>query len=66
MQIILNGKQTKIQGSMSVTDLIKYFQLDPRWVIAELNGQALLKEEYSKHKIKNGDKVELVKPVAGG
>ena len=66
INIIVNGKETQFMEDQNLTDLIRHFNLDSRWVIVELNGEAILRENYSMKQIQDGDKIEMVRPVAGG
>lgn len=66
IEIRVNGKSIEVQEKISVTDLVQHLNLDPRWVIVELNGEALLRENYPNQYMKAGDTLELVRPVAGG
>ena len=40
--------------------------LDPLYVVAEHNGQALLRKKYQEVILQDGDRLELVRAVAGG
>ncbi len=64
--IIVNGQPIAIPSSGLLTDLLKSLQLDPRYVLVELNGEALFKDQIPSAKISPGDRLEIVKPVAGG
>lgn len=64
--VIVNGKEMPIPASARLTDLLAALQLDGRYVIVELNGEALFKEQIPQASLRPGDKLELVKPVAGG
>ena len=65
-EIILNGTARSIEPGMPLTDLIRGLELDPRWVVAELNGEPLPRERFDDTRLTDGDRLELVRPVAGG
>ncbi|GJM45422.1 MAG: hypothetical protein DHS20C21_22640 [Gemmatimonadota bacterium] len=62
----LNGKPRRIQVGCTLAEPLSDLQLDPRWVVAELNGEALSRERFAQAKLAQGDRLELVRPVAGG
>lgn len=49
-----------------MTDLFVQLDLDAKWVVAECNGIPVARTETSTTVLVNGDRVELVKAVAGG
>lgn len=55
--------QSSIQ---SVEDLLKFYKLQDRIVVVEQNGEIVLKEQYSKQQVNDGDKIEIVHFVGGG
>ena len=66
MSILLNGEKTETQGAANVAELVERFQLSPQTVLIEHNGFALHRNEWSKHRLAEGDRVELIRVVAGG
>lgn len=49
-----------------LSDLLNSLQLDSRYVLIELNGEPLFKEQIPSAKLVPGDHLEIVRPVAGG
>lgn len=49
-----------------MTDLFAQLDLDAKWVVTERNGMPVARTETSTTVLVNGDRVELVKAVAGG
>ncbi len=64
--VTVNGQELDLPASRSLVDLLSALKLDGRYVLVELNGEALLKEQIPSMSLHPGDKLELVKPVAGG
>jgi len=65
IDITVNGEIHHIlQGNL--LDLIHHFNLKKEWTIAELNDEAVSRDDYDKRILKSGDVVELVRAVAGG
>lgn len=63
--ILLNGETRTVDLPQTVAQLIDSLQLS-RLVLVELNGQALLKSEWTERNLHAGDQVELIRIVAGG
>ncbi len=64
--VTVNGKEMDIPATGRLTDLLTALALEGRYVIVELNGEALFKEQIPQASLHPGDKLEIVKPVAGG
>ncbi|HWF19275.1 MAG TPA: sulfur carrier protein ThiS [Verrucomicrobiae bacterium] len=64
--IIANG--TKIEGEFpcSLEDFLKRQNLPPRSVVVEHNGEAVAPSEFTRRTLAAGDRLEIVKIVAGG
>ncbi len=65
-KIQLNGKKIKIYKGLNVKDLIKKYKLNEKKIAIELNGIILPKSHYSKKKLKDNDKIEIVQFIGGG
>ena len=64
--ILVNGRESAIPDSGRLVDLLARLKLDFRYVLVELNGEALFKDQIPAITLHPGDKLEIVKPVAGG
>ena len=65
-EIVVNGSPRELTPGATLDDLLRQLRLDPRWVVAELNGEPLGRERYADVRLAPGDRLELVRPVAGG
>ena len=65
-KIQLNGKTLKINDKLSIKDLCKKYKLNEKKIAIELNGIILPKDDYSKKRLKNRDKIEIVHFIGGG
>jgi thiamine biosynthesis protein ThiS len=65
-EIVLNGEPRELTPGTTVAQLLDQLRLDPRWVVAELNGEPLARERFDGVALSPGDRLELVRPVAGG
>lgn len=64
--IVANGKETSTNFPCTVEDFLKQLDLPPRSVVVEFNGTALSPSEFSQQPLKDGDRLEIVRIVAGG
>ena len=66
MHITANGETHELSASRTVAEFIRDRGLDPRFVIVERNGEALARARYDSVRLQDGDRIELVRAVAGG
>lgn len=65
-QVIANGQPVTARLPCTLEDFLLAQNLLPRSVVVELNGEAVAPSEFSKRQLASGDKLEIVKIVAGG
>ncbi|MDT7536863.1 MAG: sulfur carrier protein [Actinomycetota bacterium] len=66
MQVTVNGKVTEVSDGTSLPSLIESLGLRVGSVVVEHNGTALLRSELLAASLTDGDRLELVRAVAGG
>jgi len=64
--VIANGEQTRAVIPCSIEQFLVAHQLPPRSVVVEHNGEAVAPSEFPKRQLAGGDRLEIVKIVAGG
>ena len=64
--IIANGTPIESHLPCSLEEFLLSQNLLPKSVVVEHNGEAVAPSEFSKRKLQAGDKLEIVKIVAGG
>jgi thiamine biosynthesis protein ThiS len=64
--VIANGKPTEAKLPCTIEEFLVAQDLLPRSVVVEHNGEAVAPSEFSKRQLKPGDRLEIVKIVAGG
>jgi sulfur carrier protein len=64
--ISINGEPQPIQRAQNVAELIQELALPAPAILVEHNGLALRREEWQERQLADGDRVELVRIVAGG
>lgn len=66
MRVVANGKPVELGEGARLSDLLDALGLGARWVVAEVNGEAIDRKQMTSHGLAEGDRVELVRAVAGG
>ena len=65
-EVIANGEKIAAQLPCSIEEFLVEQNLLPRSVVVEHNGEAVAPSEFSRRKLNTGDRLEIVKIVAGG
>lgn len=66
MKIILNGEARSVGGPTNISALVRELNLIPATLLIEHNGLALHREEWNSRALRDGDRVEFIRVVAGG
>jgi thiamine biosynthesis protein ThiS len=66
MQISLNGERADTRGAETIAELVKRHDLVPESILIEHNGIALHRREWPSQKLNDGDRLEIIRVVAGG
>lgn len=64
--VIANGLEVPTSLPCTLEEFLVTQGLLPRSVVVEHNGEAVAPSEFSKRELQAGDKLEIVKIVAGG
>jgi len=66
MEIMLNGETHRLDGPLTVADLLRQMDLAPQRVAVEVNEQLVRRANYERTPLREGDRVEIVTLVGGG
>ena len=67
MRLIINGKETMLDGSMSVIEYLASIGFDEQGSIAvAINGEIISKDQYVETQLQDGDSMEVVRAIGGG
>jgi len=66
MRITANGRPFRVAAGATVESFIRSRDLDPRFVVVERNGRPVERSHYQRVRLVDGDRLELVRAVAGG
>ncbi|MCX7915371.1 MAG: sulfur carrier protein ThiS [Verrucomicrobiae bacterium] len=64
--ITANGKKFSVDESATIAQFLRGLGWKPTQVVVEYNGRVLLRDEFDQTKLQEGDRLEIVVPVAGG
>ncbi|HYH27428.1 MAG TPA: sulfur carrier protein ThiS [Actinomycetota bacterium] len=64
--VVANGAPYEVGEGTTVDGFLRERGLDPRWVVVERNGEPLERRRYPEVVLGEGDRLELVRAVAGG
>ena len=64
--VVANGKPREVVDGTSITDLLTGYGWKAEWVVVEYNGEPLERARYPNVRLRAGDKLEIVRAVAGG
>ena len=66
MQVVANGKLVDMADGATVSDLLAVLGLGGQWVLVERNGEPVPRAALGTTALVEGDRLELVRAVAGG
>lgn len=66
MHVTANGKTYEVLAGTTVAGFIRQRDLNPQFVVVEYNGEPLERAKYEGVALVEGDRLELVRAVAGG
>ena len=64
--VIANGQEVRASVPCTLEAFLRAQGLLPRSVVVEQNGEAVVPSEFSVREVKAGDRLEIVRIVAGG
>ncbi len=66
MTVVANGVPVEVPEGSNVDDLLHLLELDGKWVVVERNGEPVPRAELRTTLLAEGDRLEVVRAVAGG
>ncbi len=66
MKVIANGDPVELSDGATVEDLLTALGLGGKWVVVERNREPVSRAELATTFLVDGDRLELVRAVAGG
>ena len=66
INLMVNGKTREVDEATNLATYLTSFGLDLQFVAVGYNGEVIKKESFAQVTLKNGDTLEIVRPVGGG
>ena len=66
MEVLANGEPVSLPAGARLPDLLAVLGLGEKWVVVERNGDAIDRADMATAVLADGDRIELVRAVAGG
>ena len=66
MKLRVNGENGDYEDGLRLTALLVQLGIDRRFLVVEHNGEPLAPDRFEETALREGDRLELVRPVAGG
>jgi sulfur carrier protein len=64
--IVANGKPREVPEGATIVDFLSSLGWKPAWVVVELNGEPVERARLAECRLAEGDRLEVVRAVAGG
>lgn len=61
----VNGKDYDFKEDINISELLKFFNINPDYVVVEVDKEIIQKEDFNK-KLKDKNRIEIVSFVGGG
>ena len=66
IRVTINGEARDVRDDQPLTELIAELGLPPQSALVEYNGQALFRADWNSVRLMDGDRLEILRVVAGG
>ena len=66
MRVMVNGEAMEVPEGVSVDGLLDHLNVKREYTAVALNREITPKAQYADTRLKDGDKVEIVRPMGGG
>ena len=66
MKITVNGRQMEVADGLSVEALLAHLAVKREYTAVAVNREITPKAQYAETRLKDGDKIEVVRPMGGG
>ena len=66
MQISVNGEEMEVSPGFTIGNLLNLLELTPERLAVERNGMVISRKLLTETTLEEGDKLEIVKAIAGG
>ncbi|HHB12444.1 MAG TPA: sulfur carrier protein ThiS [Chromatiales bacterium] len=66
MEILVNGEPRQVSEGTTAQDLVRSLGLEGKRLAVEVNREIVPRSRYPQHRLRPGDRVEIVHAIGGG
>ena len=66
MKASINGEQRELPDGLTVAQLLEHIQAPPRGIAVAKNDRVVRRSAFAREPVVDGDRIEIIKAVAGG
>ncbi len=66
MEILVNGAPWQVAEEATALDLVRNLGLEGKRLAVEINQRIVPRSQYAQHRLRPGDRVEIVHAIGGG
>ena len=66
INLMVNGKPREAEENINLETYLAGFDVNLRFIAVGYNGQVIKKDQFPKITLRDGDALEIVRPVGGG
>ncbi len=66
MKVIVNGKPLELPEGLTIDGLLAHLNVRREYTAVALNREVTPKHQYAQSVLRDGDKIEIVRPMGGG
>lgn len=66
MNIVLNGEERGLDEALTLRALIDALELTGKRLAVEVNEEVVPRSEHGQYRLRDGDRVEIVRAIGGG
>jgi sulfur carrier protein len=66
MELVINGKAEQLPDGLNASELIAHLGLQDERLAMEVNREIVPRSNFDSHRLKPGDRVEIVRAIGGG
>ncbi len=66
INLMVNGKAREVEEGSTLEAYLLTFDVNLKFIAVGYNGQVVKKDSYAEPTLRNGDALEIVRPVGGG
>jgi sulfur carrier protein len=66
MKVTVNGKPMELPDGLTIDGLLTHLGVRREYTAVALNREVTPKDQYARSVLRDGDKIEIVRPMGGG